>query len=119
MTTQLEMFSPGPVRGSVTINRDVVHRHQDMHTNSIKAYREGQKPMGDRALSVLRLFAAGDAMTDRQVLDRLYPGSDDLNRVRPRITELIDAGHLEECGAVTCSVTGKTVRVCRMTRGIS
>lgn len=89
-----------------------VHRHSREAFNSTATMRH------DRRAIVLGLFQDNPALsfTDRQALNRLYPGSGDMNMVRPRITELIESGYLIECGSVSCPVTGKTVRECRLNR---
>jgi hypothetical protein len=46
--------------------------------------------------------------TDREVAAHLNFA--DMNCVRPRITELVGRGLLEEVDSVRCPVTGKTVR---------
>lgn len=56
------------------------------------------------------LLALGDKeLTARQIADAL--GFTDLNAVRPRLTELMDAGKVETCGKRRDSVTGKNVAV--------
>ena len=48
-------------------------------------------------------------LTDRQILYYLKAG-DDLNYVRPRITELIKDGTLMESGKIKCHITERAVR---------
>lgn len=79
-----------------------------IHSNSIKAYRE-LTPNKRAARIYEKYTGTGKAMTDREIAERL--GFDDLNQVRPRITEMIVLGFLRECGKVKDSVTGKTVRI--------
>jgi hypothetical protein len=57
------------------------------------------------------LIYSGAGLTDRAIAQRLNFG--DMNCVRPRITELINAGWIEECGNVRCVITGKQVRMVR------
>lgn len=85
-----------------------------MHSNSLAAYREGCKgSYKTRSQAVFEAFFFGDnEYTDRQVLKRLKPYSDDLNYVRPRITEMIKDGVLEECRE---EIEGAfRVRVCKI-----
>ena len=54
-------------------------------------------------------------LTDREILRLLYgPGENDLNKVRPRITEMKCMGWLKECGKKKDGVSGKTVRISRI-----
>jgi len=48
-------------------------------------------------------------MTDREVAEALL--FDDMNAVRPRITELVQAGSLVEVGSKQDTETGRTVRL--------
>lgn len=58
------------------------------------------------------LEALGDeALTARQVMQRL--GYTDPNTVRPRLTELMDAGEVEVCGKALDLGTGITVSMYR------
>ncbi len=50
--------------------------------------------------------------TDREIKEKM--GLSDMNSVRPRITELIKSGHLEETDNTKCPVTNKTVRKVRI-----
>jgi hypothetical protein len=52
-------------------------------------------------------------MTDREIKENL--GFQDMNSVRPRITELItDHDLLKECGTVTDNLTNRPVRLVRI-----
>jgi len=84
-----------------------------MHQNSLFAYCEEKQVLGERAQSILvKLQAwAPNAATDRQITQAM--GFSDLNCVRPRLTELIKRGLVEECGNTKCEITGKTVRLVR------
>lgn len=85
-----------------------------MHTNSIEAYREGNVSgeLGKRAALILGKIRELGVVTDREVRDVL--GFADMNAVRPRITELIRSGHLEEVESITDPVTGRKVRRVRV-----
>jgi len=71
-----------------------------MHNNSLDAYRDIKKDgsKAKRNAEILELFSGGLRLTDREVLRILKPGSDDMNYVRPRLSELIQAGKLKEIG---------------------
>ena len=83
-----------------------------MHINSLTAYREeGERLSGRKALIYELLSETNTAMTDREVMLKL--GYSDPNAVRPRITELIKRGFLEESGVIICASTKKRVRMVR------
>lgn len=94
-----------------------------IHSNSVTALRqisnEGSKQI--RSEAVLACYSDGVPRTDRQVLKMLYPQSDDMNKVKPRISELLKYDGLKnpnppiiEWGSIKCSVTGKNVRLCKI-----
>lgn len=86
---------------------------QQMHQNSLAAFYAGEKGFFNaRQQQILAAFASWGRATDRDICNLL--GFTDLNAVRPRITELLDDGVLEEAGDQVCVVSKKTVRVCRI-----
>ena len=54
------------------------------------------------------------ALTDRQVLIILFPNSDDVNKVQPRISELLKEGLIEKIGKAKDLHTGQAVRLCQV-----
>lgn len=82
----------------------------DVHPNSVEAYHAEKPNLSRRARMVLAWIRLHGRATDRQVAYGMGFG-ENLNAVRPRITELVDAGELRETHNVRCHVTGKTVRV--------
>lgn len=83
------------------------------HANSLAAYRAGKLDVfPQRSQMILRALQQLARGTDREILDRL--GMADMNAVRPRITELIKLGVLEETGDRIDPLTGKRVRVVRI-----
>ena len=80
------------------------------HEHSIKTYYKQKPKMTGRRLTIYMDILDYGPSTDREVLDRLFPGGD-MNMVRPRISELLDMGELEEVGKATDATTGMTVRV--------
>jgi hypothetical protein len=86
-----------------------VSRPQDMHRNSLSAYRAEEPRLSKRAAAVLAWLTERGPHTDRQVAYGMGFG-ENLNAVRPRITELIDLHLLMEVGDVVCPVTRKSVR---------
>ncbi|CAK0741053.1 hypothetical protein CCP3SC15_1110012 [Gammaproteobacteria bacterium] len=89
--------------------QDLFTQSHRMHQNSLAAYSTEQQAISKRARDILRHFAGlGEAVTDREMMRIM--GFTDPNAVRPRITELTDAGCLMELGKVKDTVTGKLVR---------
>ena len=87
-----------------------------MHSNSIVAYAEEESALSRRAQVVLDLFKSSPcALTDREVMFRL--GFVEPNAVRPRITELVQLGYLQERGKTKCAITGKQVRKVSLPEG--
>lgn len=84
------------------------HAAHHVHENSLAAYRAEETKLSARELAILDWIRVHGAHTDREVMQGM--GFTEPNAVRPRITELIDAGKLKEVGSVRCPVTGKTVR---------
>jgi hypothetical protein len=87
---------------------------QNVHPNSIASYH-AIDDLGERQRRVYRAVQAMNeitgACTDRQVLRYLYgEDTDNINRVQPRITELIQMGLIREAGNTTCGFTGRSVR---------
>lgn len=82
---------------------------KNMHENSLEAFRSLKT--GERCAIILREFAGSTVpLTDREIADRL--GFKDMNNCRPRITELVAGGYLQEVGKVKDGQTGRSVRVC-------
>lgn len=83
---------------------------KQIHRNSTRAYHELADTLPKMQGYIYRaLLGAYDAQSDRNVKDICR--TDDMNNVRPRITELIRKGLVEEVGSKKCEVTGKTVRI--------
>lgn len=80
-----------------------------MHENSLRAYREEKPKLCRKQREVLAaVLRMSKYPTDREVKEAM--GFDDMNKVRPRITELVEFGYLEEKGDVQCKTTRKNVR---------
>lgn len=80
-----------------------------IHQHSIEAFHVERGRLSRRTLRILDWIELHPCVTDREVMHGL--GYSDMNAVRPRITEAVDAGALVEVGEKRCQVTGKTVRV--------
>jgi hypothetical protein len=80
-----------------------------IHPNSRTAYAEEGTTFGERAQQVIAKLRALGQATDKQIAHAL--GFPHKSAVQPRISELVGAGILEECGAVADPDTHKTVRV--------
>lgn len=78
-----------------------------VHANSSAAYHSTATERSNLEQRILGLMADGKARTDRQIAAELKHSEP----LRPRITNLIDAGNLHEVGSAECEVTGKTVRL--------
>ena len=85
---------------------------RSMHRNSLEAFESEGPRLGARAAAIHALvLKSGRTWTDRQLMTAL--GFTDPNSCRPRVSELLKAGMLSECGSVTDEVTGKRVRLVR------
>ncbi len=87
-----------------------------IHPNSIKAIKQLKKGgIHNRILQIHHIM--GRPLTDREV--KVIGKFDDMNAVRPRITELCSEFYgkrLEECGTVTDIKTRKKVRQSRLVK---
>lgn len=84
-----------------------------MHINSLQSYHEEKKKLSRRARDILSFLEQNrGSYTDRQIMERM--GFGEPNAVRPRITEMIRSGFLEEAGNTRCPVTKKHVRLVRI-----
>ena len=72
-----------------------------IHKNSFAARTEliksGKKETREQMI-YNHLYFGRKQMTIRQLLKALYPGSDDMNKVRPRSHDLLTGGALRVCG---------------------
>lgn len=79
-------------------SKETLHKISDLsqrHQNIFFTYRQNERPL-----------------TDRQVKNKM--GLEDMNEVRPRITELIHENFLKECGTAIDEKTRKPVRLVRV-----
>ncbi len=74
-----------------------------MHDNSLTAYRAEEPKLSKRICAILDWLRQNGAATDRQV-------GENLNAVRPRISECVKDGILVEVTNAECPVTHKLVR---------
>lgn len=81
-----------------------------VHQHSIEAYYAEQPKLSKRAAAILEWIYKHGPKTDREVAYGMGFG-ENLNAVRPRLTELIEANKLMEVTSRKCEITGKTVRV--------
>ena len=79
-----------------------------MHINSLLAWEEAKDLLNERCQRILRVIERYPDSTDRDVMQELE--WNDMNMVRPRITELIKKGMLRETGSMQCAVTGRRCR---------
>ena len=81
-----------------------------IHPHSLQAYHEGKRHLfSERENEILNALERLGPSTDRRIRTAL--GYEDLNAVRPRITELHQKGVLQETGSAVDAVTGKRVRI--------
>jgi len=90
----------------------VRHAAHRIHDNSREAFHEEHDKLGRRAQAVLDWVKAHGPCTDRDVMRGL--GFTDGNAVKPRISELVQRGLLEELHTkAICPITHKRVRLVR------
>jgi dihydrodipicolinate synthase/N-acetylneuraminate lyase len=92
----------------------MAHLTHRMHENSVEAYHAEEAKLSKRATAVLDWITVHGPHTDREVMQGM--GFAEPNAVRPRLTELVDAGKLIEVCTRKCPVTGKRVRVLDIAR---
>ena len=80
-----------------------------IHPNSIEAARKIDDKLSRQARIIEVYRSAGRPLTDRQVKEAL--GLSEMNQVRPRITELVQAGRLREVGKYKDEYTRTSVRL--------
>lgn len=81
-----------------------------VHNHSIEAYHTGNRErFPKRAAEILAALQYLGRASDREVCRHL--GFADMNAVRPRISELIRDGAVEEIGEARDPVTGRNVRI--------
>jgi hypothetical protein len=91
-----------------------LHASHRMHVHSLEAYASEEPKLSTRAQAILSWIELHGPHTDRDIA-RLM-GFAESGAVRPRITELIQAGKLLEVCSRRCEVTGKRVRVVDLRR---
>ena len=111
---QLTLFPPTLHRPAPPPRRTKrqVRDGRGRHDNSLAAHQRIEQSSaitGRRAAIVAWLRDHGPA-TDREVAVGLFGSGADLNMVRPRITELLNAWALYEVDRVRDKITGMTVR---------
>lgn len=86
-----------------------------IHDNSIQAFHEEEPKLSKRAEAIYQWILEHGPRTDREICREMGFGQD-MNAVRPRCTELLQAGRLMEVCNRKCPVTGKRVRVVDISR---
>jgi len=79
-----------------------------IHTNSFLAHRQLSNKQRRRLLILSIYKNSNTPLTDREVAIRA--GFKDMNKVRPRITEMKEEGILSEHGKIKSPVTKRLVR---------
>jgi hypothetical protein len=110
---QLDLFTRLPVRGEraqVMEKDDSAREPRRMSMRSIMAHDRREDEFGGRKRLIMDcLKLRRRPLTAREILADLFPGSDDLNRVRPRISEMVKSGDLVEAYEQVDAATGETV----------
>ena len=92
----------------------------NVHEHSLEAYRELGTHLSLRASEIYKIYLDNprQGYTDRNILvawsAQHLADHNDLNYVRPRITELKQLGLIKETGKIKSKHTGRTVRVTRL-----
>jgi predicted transcriptional regulator len=84
------------------------------HPNSAASLKKTDKAERYR-LIISALEREQKPMTDREIAR--YLGFSDMNAVRPRITELVQAGTIRDAGNKRDETTGRTVRTVALVNG--
>ena len=89
---------------------------REQHVNSINAYDEGKEEWFSKREKLILAALSGlkRGASDRELMIRL--GFTDMNSVRPRITEMVKEGLLEEVSNQEDPITKKVVRVVALAR---
>jgi len=80
-----------------------------MHINSLQTYLEIKPALSGRRLKIFNYIQIHGECTDRQIKNGL--GLPDMNSVRPRCTELVHEGVLEEKRTIKDTMTNRPCRV--------
>ena len=84
------------------------------HQNSKNAFSERIEELSPRAQEIYgKLVRIGQPKTDREILQLCFPGREDMNLVRPRLTELKHEHWVEESGDVKDAMPHVEVRKIR------
>jgi len=67
------------------------------HPHSLAAYRDSIAELSAREKQIYHYLSGVGPQTARQIKSALYPGQD-MNMVRPRLTELKATGMIQEAG---------------------
>ena len=80
-----------------------------VHDNSVEAFRDLESFLTGRRLEVYNWVKANGQATDRKIKNSL--GYEDMNQVRPRISELVEFGAFKEVGRELDPKTNCRVRI--------
>ena len=115
MMRQMQLFDMGLSNADIQPRRGwrkprAMSAGRGRHENSLASHDAMRSRIRARQSLVLVWVDEHGPATDRDIRDGLYGDGADMNLVRPRVSELLDAGHLVECGRCEDAVTGRTVR---------
>lgn len=91
------------------------------HDDSLAAHGDDrlQRALTGRRAEIVAWLREHGPATDREIVTGLYYEGADMNLVRPRVTELLDARAVEEVDRVRDQATGMMVRRVAATGGAS
>jgi len=116
---QMSLFTREPERGVRAVfvpaangpdRTHEAHRTKNVQPNSLAAHDNNAEAHRGRKWLILGCIKfEAKPMHARQILRRLFPESDDINLIRPRLTELVAEGKLIIVGDVIDEETNETV----------
>lgn len=110
MLQQATMFGVRDERVKVKRGFAVPSGGRGRHENSLGAHDAIAVELRGRRAEVMAWLRNHGPATDRQVRDGLYGPNADMNMVRPRISELLDARMIREVDRIEDAATGMQVR---------
>ncbi len=115
MQQQLTLF-PDPSRHLASVQRRRARPARPRpdgrgrHDHSLAAHTGIEHALTGRRAEIVAWLRDHGPATDRQIVAGLYFEGADMNLVRPRVSELLDANALVEADKVRDAVTGMMVR---------
>lgn len=113
--TQLDLFASSARSGAAEMRRPSRAPRprpdgRGRHANSLDAHSSMERVLVGRRAEIVAWLRNHGPATDREIVTGLYYQGADMDLVRPRVTELLDAGVLIEAGNIRDPVTDRIVR---------